>query len=189
MQIDDDIDNCLKVLNEGGIILYPTDTIWGLGCDATNEKAVAKIFKIKKRSDTKSMIILVSNETQIRNYVSQKTPKIFDFIKGINKPVTVIYNNAINLASNVIAEDGSVGIRIVDEPFCKRLIDLFGKPIVSTSSNISGYPPPAIFDDIDIEIKNSVDYIVKYRRDETTPSSPSAVIKMNDDYSFTVLRN
>ena len=189
MLIDDDIKSCLEILKKGGVILYPTDTVWGLGCDATNEIAVNKIFKIKKRAEEKSLIILLSDEEQLKNYVSDKTPEVFDFIKGINKPVTIIYNNAKNLAKNVIGKDGSIGIRITSEKFCKKLIDLFGKPIVSTSSNISGFPPPMLFSDIDYEIISSVDYIVKYRQEETEPGLPSTIIKINKDYSYTIIRN
>lgn len=189
MQIDDDIEKCLKVLKKGGVILYPTDTVWGLGCDATNEKAVNKIFRIKKRAEDKSLIILLSDEKQLKNYVADKTPEVYDFIKGIKKPVTIIYNNARNVAKNVLGKDGSAGIRIVTEKFCKRLIDSFGKPIVSTSSNISGFPPPMVFSDIDVEIKSNVDYIVNYRQEETEPGIPSTIIKINSDYTYTVIRN
>ena len=189
MQIDDDIENCLEVLKNGGVILYPTDTVWGLGCDATNEDAVDKIFKIKKREEEKSLIILLSEEEQLKNYVEDETPEVYDFIKGINKPVTIIYNNAKNLAKNVIGKDGSIGVRITEDKFCKNLIDKFCKPIVSTSSNISGFPPPMLFEDIDIEIKSSVDYVVKYRQDETEPGIPSRIIKINKDYTYSVIRN
>lgn len=179
---------CVKVLSEGGLILYPTDTVWGIGCDATNADAVAKIYALKNRNESKSMIILVSEEEDILNYVNRDRIPYFDFIKGIRKPVTVIYNNAINLPSNLVNSDGSIGIRVVKEPFCKRLIKAFGKPLVSTSSNISGYPPPLVFNDIDISIKNGVDYIVEYRQDDNEPSEPSTVIRLNDDDTFEMIR-
>lgn len=188
MQIDDDIEEAVKVLLAGGTILYPTDTVWGIGCDATNKEAVAKIFKIKKRNEEKSMIILLADEKDLLTYVDQEHPAMYDFIRGVRKPVTVIYQKAKNLALNVINKDGSIGIRIVSEPFCKRLITAFGKPIVSTSSNISGYPPPRIFSDIDRTIINSVDYVVKHRQEETEPGTPSTVIRLNEDLSFTILR-
>ena len=188
MQIDIDIQACLQVLREGGLILYPTDTIWGIGCDATNEKAVEKIYALKNRNEEKSMIILLTDEQDILKYVNDDRLPVFDFIKGINKPVTMIYSHARNLAKNLINRDGSVGIRLVSEPFCKKLIDEFGKPVVSTSSNISGYPPPRLFDDIDITIKKGVDYIVQYRQDDTEPAIPSTVVKLNEDHSFTILR-
>ena len=188
MQIDDDIQQCLDVLTNGGTILYPTDTVWGLGCDATNADAAEKIFRIKKRNEQKSMIILLADEEEILNYVDQDNPAVYDFIQGVKKPVTVIYNNAKNLAPNIINTDGSIGIRIVTDVFCRRLIGEFGKPIVSTSSNISGYPPPGVFSDIDRYIVESADYVVKHRREETEPGVPSTVIRLNDDLSFTILR-
>ena len=188
MQIDNDIEMCVKVLRNGGLILYPTDTVWGIGCDTTNADAVAKIYALKNRNESKSMIILVAEEDDIVDYVKRDRIPYFDFIKGINKPVTVIYNNAVNLPANLINSDGSIGIRVVKDPFCQRLIKAFGKPVVSTSSNISGYPPPLIFADIDVSIKNGVDYIVAYRQEETEPAEPSTVIKLNDDDSFELIR-
>jgi L-threonylcarbamoyladenylate synthase len=189
MNFDDDIKESLRVLHEGGIILYPTDTIWGIGCDATNEKAVAKIYRLKQRSDEKSMVVLVADEKTITEYVTQSDLKIFDYIKGIYKPTTVIYNGAVGLASNVIAKDGTAAIRIVKDDFCRLLIQQFKKPIVSTSANISSYPPPAVFTDIDSAIKNGVDYIVQHRQDDLTLSSPSAIIKWKDDGSLTIIRS
>lgn len=186
---NNDINECLHVLQSGGLILYPTDTIWGIGCDATNESAVAKIYALKKRADEKSMVILVADEPSIAKYITQPDVKIFDYIKGIYKPTTVIYEGATGLARNAVANDGSVAIRIVKDDFCKQLIHTFDKPIVSTSANISGYPPPSIFADIDNAIKNGVDYIVQHRQDDLTPSSPSAIIKWNADGTFHVIRS
>lgn len=188
MLIEDDIASCLQVLREGGLILYPTDTVWGIGCDATNDKAVEKIYQLKNRNAEKTMIILLADEEDILNYTHQRHVKIFDYIKGIAKPVTVIYQDAKNLAKNIINADGSIGIRIVKEPFCRKLIRAFGKPLVSTSSNVSGYPTPTRFSDIDVKIKNGVDYIVQYRQDDTEPGIPSTVIKLDDNDSFTVIR-
>lgn len=188
MLIQNDIESCLKVLNEGGIILYPTDTVWGIGCDATNEKAVEKIYALKNRNEQKSMIILLADEKDILKYSAPAFPSVFDYIKGAQKPVTVIYSDARNLAANLINADGSVGIRVVKDEFCRRLIHAFGKPLVSTSSNISGYPAPGVFSDIDIKIKNGVDYIVQHRQDEEEPSIPSTVIKLNMDGSYTIIR-
>lgn len=185
---DNDINECLTTLKQGGIILYPTDTVWGLGCDATNEKAVAKIFLIKKRQDEKSMIILLADEMEISNYVSQTAPKIFDYIKGIQKPTTVIYEGAKGLAKNLINKDGSIAIRIIKDEFCKKLIGSFGKPIVSTSANLSGYPAPAVFNDIDIAIKNGADYIVQHRQDDLTEALPSAIVKLKADGSLSIIR-
>jgi L-threonylcarbamoyladenylate synthase len=188
MLIDDDIEACLTVLNSGGLILYPSDTVWGIGCDATDPVAVAKIYNLKNRNLKNSMIILLAEEKDILQYSDQPNPSVFDYIKEAHKPVTVIYSHAKNLAPNLINEDGSVGIRVVRDDFCNRLIRAFGKPVVSTSSNLSGYPAPAIFSDIDIRIKNGIDYIVQHRQDETEPAAPSTVIKSNDDGSYTIIR-
>ena len=189
MQFANDIKECITILKNGGLILYPTDTIWGIGCDATNEAAVAKIYQLKKRADEKSMVVLEANEKNIATYITQPNVKIFDYIKGINKPTTVIYEGAIGLAKNAIAKDGSAAIRIVKDEFCNQLITQFKKPIISTSANISGYPPPVIFADIDVVIKNGVDYIVQHRQDDVTPSSPSAIIKWNADGTYQIIRS
>ncbi|MEO6638075.1 MAG: L-threonylcarbamoyladenylate synthase [Ginsengibacter sp.] len=162
--------------------------MWGLGCDATNEKAVEKIYQIKKRNEEKSMIILLADEDEILEYTNHPDAIIFDYIKGIHKPTTIIYEDARNVANNLVNKDGSIGIRLVKDPFCMALIRNFGKPIVSTSSNISGYPPPSFFEDIDYEIKNGVDYIVQHRRDDMTPALPSTVIKLNKDGKVILLR-
>ncbi len=188
MLIEDDIQNCLEVMKTGGIFLYPTDTVWGIGCDATNEKAVEKIFNLKKRHEEKSMIILLAMEEDILKYTQHPQAVIFDYIKGINKPTTVIYDGAKNLAKNLINKDGSIAIRLTRDSFCTQLILAFGKPIVSTSSNISGYPAPAFYQDIDIEIKNGVDYIVQHRRDDLTPASPSSIIKLEKDGNIKIIR-
>lgn len=188
MLIQNDIEACLPVLNNGGVILYPTDTVWGIGCDPMNEKAVAKIYALKNRNEAKSMIILLADEMEILKYTDQPHLAVFDYIKGTTKPVTVIYSKAKNLAPNLMNADGSIGIRIVKDDFCKRLITAFGKPLVSTSSNVSGYPAPGVFNDIDIKIKNGVDYIVQHRQDELEPSTPSTVIKLNDDGSYNIIR-
>ena len=188
MNFETDIEEALNVLHSGGLILYPTDTVWGLGCDATNAEAVAKIYALKKRQDGKSMIVLLADENEIPKYVTQPDPKIFDYIKGIHKPTTFIYEGGTNLAANMIQDDGTVGIRITKGHFCKQLIKHFGKPLVSTSANISGYPAPALFEDIDVEIKSGVDYIVQHRQDDVTAASPSAIVKLNADGSLTIIR-
>ena len=188
LSLENDIESCIAAMNKGGLILYPTDTIWGIGCDATNAVAVAKIYALKKRSDEKAMIVLLAEEKDILQYVTQPNPKVFDYIKGIHKPTTFIYEGGIGLAENIIQKDGTIAIRITNDSFCKQLIKRFGKPIVSTSANISGYPPPAIFMDIDIEIKNGVDYIVQHRQDDLTPNFPSALVKWNADGSLTIIR-
>lgn len=189
MYFEEDIKACVETLQKGGTILYPTDTIWGLGCDATNEAAVQKIFAIKKRNEAKSMIIFLLEEKDILHYVDDPNPTVFDFIKESVKPVTVIYDNAKNLAPSVINQDGSVGIRIPGDRFCKALLKAFGKPIVSTSSNISGYPPPGVFADIDYAIVSKVDYVVRHRQDETVPGIPSTVVKSNNDHTYTIIRH
>ncbi len=184
-----DINASIKVLQNGGLILYPTDTIWGIGCDATNEAAVAKIYALKKRPDEKSMIILLADEKDLPHFISQYNPKVLDYLKGVNKPTTVIYETAINLAKNLINIDGSIAIRIVQDDFCKELIKHFKKPIVSTSANISGHISPQIFKDITAPIKNGVDYIVQHRQRDATPAAPSAIIKWNADGVLFIIRS
>jgi L-threonylcarbamoyladenylate synthase len=183
-----DIEQCLIVLSRGGLILYPTDTIWGIGCDATNAAAVEKIYTLKERSANKNMIILLAEEKDILTYITQPDLQIFDYIKGISKPVTVIYEGATGLADNLVNEDGTIGIRIVNDPFCRNLVKRFRKPVVSTSANISGYPPPAVFTDIDIVIKNGVDYIVQHRQDDLYTAVPSSVIRWNKNGIPTIIR-
>jgi L-threonylcarbamoyladenylate synthase len=189
MLFANDIKSCIDVLQNGGLILYPTDTIWGIGCDATNEKAVAKIYDLKKRPDEKSMIILLANEKDLHNYILQPNTKVLDYLKTVNKPTTVIYEGAINMAKNLINKDGSIAIRIVKDDFCKELITAFKKPIVSTSANISGHAAPQIFATIDSVIKNGVDYIVQHRKNDETPAAPSAIIKWNADNSVFIIRS
>lgn len=183
-----DIENCLEVLRSGGTILYPTDSVWGLGCDATDERAVEKLFNLKQRPDNKTMIILVADEKQMMRYVAQPDPRISDYLKTTQKPTTIIYNGGIGVAASVIAKDGTIGIRITSEPFTKHLIKRFRKPLVSTSANVSGQPTPTVFSEISAEIKNGVDYVVKYRRDEERAGAPSAVVKWNLDGSTTMIR-
>lgn len=177
VNFEKDIDQCLKVLREGGLLLYPTDTVWGIGCDATNDEAVQKIYSLKKRSDEKAMIVLVADERDILKYVAGVDLSVFDYLQATEKPTTVIYDGALGLADNLIGSDGTIAIRICQEPFCKSLIKRFGKPILSTSANLSGQPTARIFMDIAQEIKKGVDYSVKYRQDDTNIAEPSAVIK------------
>jgi L-threonylcarbamoyladenylate synthase len=182
-----DIEASIKVLQNGGLILYPTDTIWGIGCDATNEKAVKKIYALKKRQDEKAMIVLVADERDILQYTASPDLSVFDYLQQTQKPTTVIYDGAIGLAENLTGKDGSIAIRICNETFCRHLIKRFRKPIVSTSANISGQPSAKIFADIADEIKTQVDYIVKYRQEDKTNAEPSSVIKW-DNGSITVIR-
>lgn len=189
MNFENDIQNCLTVLQKGGLILYPTDTIWGIGCDATNEAAVAKIYALKKRPDEKSMLVLVADERQLNQYITLPHPEISEYLKTAVKPTTVIYEGAVNLADNLISNDGSIGIRIVKDEFCKQLIKRFRKPIVSTSANISGAAAPQIFSDITTLIRNGADYIVEHRQAETAAASPSAIIKRNADGTVHIIRS
>lgn len=174
--MQEDIEESLAILRSGGILLYPTDTVWGLGCDATNAEAVEKIIKLKNRPENKSFVVLAS-EKMLPQYVSALHLEIFDYLKTVVKPTTVIYENAIALAENVVAGDGSVAIRICNEPFCKALLNKFKKPILSTSANISGVTPPAIFKEIADDIKSGVDYIVRYRQNDEKIAAPSTIIK------------
>jgi L-threonylcarbamoyladenylate synthase len=183
-----DIEECVHVLRNGGIILYPTDTIWGIGCDATNEMAVKKIFELKKRAVSKTMIVLVADEKDILKYTSNPDLRIFDYLKSIAKPTTVIYEGAIGLAANLIHHDGTIAIRLVQELFCKNLIKRFRKPVVSTSANISGGHSPRFFSEVSDEIKNNVDYVAKYRQDDASTQEPSSIIKWNKDGTATILR-
>lgn len=185
----EDVQACLKVLEQGGLILYPTDTVWGIGCDATNEKAVQRIFELKKRADSKAMIILVESENAILNYVEVNELPIFDYIKGVHKPTTVIYQQAKNLANNLLANDGSVAIRVCKDKFCQELMKQFGKAIVSTSANVSTYPTPLCFNDISLEIIEGVDYVVKYRQDDMDLQQPSSVVKWDEAGNLVILRH
>lgn len=188
MKYKNDIDRCIATLEIGGLILYPTDTIWGIGCDPLNEEAVNSIYKLKQRSESKSMIILVADETQILEYTDSGLIQIYDYIKGIHKPTTVIYPKAKNLARNLINTDGSIAIRVVKDEFCRLLIQQFGRPLVSTSANVSDYPAPGNYKDVDILIRNGVDYIVEHRQDDDELAEPSTIVRMNEDGSIEVIR-
>jgi L-threonylcarbamoyladenylate synthase len=187
-QFENDINNCLAVLEKEGIILYPTDTIWGIGCDATDFNAVQKIFQLKKRDEKKSMIILVDDEAMIHDYVSNPSPKMLSFISKADRPTTAIFKNAIHLASNLINEDGSVAIRIVRDEFCRQLIENMKKPLVSTSANISGEKFPQNFNEVSDAIKNGVDYIVQHRQNDYSKSTPSSIIKLNEQDEIEIIR-
>lgn len=184
-----EVETALEVLRKGGVILYPTDTIWGIGCDATDENAVRRIYEIKDREDSKSLIILVADEKDVLQYVAAPDPLVFDFIEEQTRPTTIIFEQAVGLPNNLIAEDGSIAIRIARDEFCRHLIKRLRKPIVSTSANISGQPSPKFFADVSNEIKNAVDYVVKWRQDDTTAALPSQIIKWNNDGSRVVIRS
>ena len=187
MDFSIDVEKSLTVLQAGGLILYPTDTIWGIGCDATNEAAVQKIYALKKRAEEKSMIVLLADERDLLQYVASPDLAVFDYLQQTDKPTTVIYEGAIGLADNLTGNDGSVAIRICNEQFCKHLIKRFRKPIVSTSANISGQPTAKIFTDIDFDVKKQVDYVVGYRQDDIAVVAPSSVIKW-DNGTATIIR-
>jgi L-threonylcarbamoyladenylate synthase len=174
---DTEVEKALAVLRSGGIILYPTDTVWGLGCDATNKEAVQKIYSLKKRQDNKTMIVLVTDERELMQYVAAPDLSVFDFIQQQTRPTTIIYEGALGLADNLVANDGSIAIRIVQDDFCRHLIKRLRKPIVSTSANISGSTTPKTFSEISEEIKTGVDYIVHWRQDDLTPAQPSQILR------------
>lgn len=177
MDFNTDVENSLSVLQAGGLILYPTDTIWGIGCDATNEEAVRKIYELKKRPAEKSMIVLLADQRDLLQYVASPDLAVFDYLDAATKPTTVIYDSAIGLAGNLVNQDGSIAIRIVEETFCKHLIKRFRKPIVSTSANISNEPAPRTFAEVSDAIKQQVDYVVHYRQNDATIAVPSAVVR------------
>jgi L-threonylcarbamoyladenylate synthase len=179
--MEEDIACALDALQQGGIILYPTDSVWGIGADATNPDAVEKIYTLKKRADSKAMIVLVPEEKWILDYVAEPAPKVADYIKGITKPTTVIYDHAKNLAPNLIATDGSIAIRICKANFAQQLMQAFGKPIVSTSANISGLPTPKCFNDISLDIIEGVDYVVRSEQEDSSLKEPSAIVKWEKD--------
>lgn len=184
----EDIKKACQIMSEGGIILYPTDTIWGIGCDATNEEAVRRVYEIKQRSDSKALLVLVDTSVKVDFYVQDVPDVAWDLIDMAEKPLTIIYSGARNLAPNLLAEDGSVGIRVTNEVFSNRLCQQFRKAIVSTSANISGQPSPATFAEISDELKSKVDYIVGYRQNETGNPKPSSIIKFEKSGVFKIIR-
>ncbi|QHS59909.1 L-threonylcarbamoyladenylate synthase [Chitinophaga agri] len=188
MEFENDMTASLQVLRTGGLILYPTDTIWGIGCDATDEEAVKKVYALKQRPEAKSLVILLADVKDLLKYVSHPAPDIADILAGFDRPTTVIYEGALDLAPNVINSDGTVAIRIVKDTFCRHLIKRLRKPLVSTSANISGAPSPATFADVSAEIRNGVDHVVSWRQDDTTPATASRIIKLLKDGSVQVIR-
>ena len=188
MNQQEDIKNAIEVMKQGGVILYPTDTVWGIGCDATNAEAVAKVYKIKKRDDSKALICLVDSDARLQRYVRNVPNVAWDILDIATKPTTIILDGAINLAPNLIAEDGSIALRITKEPFSHELCDRFQKPLVSTSANISGEPPAANYNDISQELLDAVDYVCFSRRQEHKPHTPSSIIKLKEDGEVTIIR-
>ena len=184
----EEIQKCIKVLNDGGIILYPTDTLWGIGCDATNEEAVKRVYKFKQREDSKNMIVLVANDGMLEKYVKEVPELTWDIIDIAEKPTTIIYENGKNLAKNVLAENGSIAIRLIKEGFAHQLAYNFRKPIVSTSANISETPTPLSFDEVSNEIKEHVDFIVDSKFD-TGNKQPSSILKLGIKGDVEIIRN
>lgn len=186
--IADEAKKCVEVLRKGGVILYPTDTVWGIGCDATNPDAVKRVYDIKKRADSKAMLVLVDNADRICRYVGKVPAVAWDVIELADKPITIIYDGARNLASNLVAEDGSIGIRVTSELFSKELCYRFQKAIVSTSANISGEPTPRYFAEISQEIIEAVDYVVNYKQLQKGSPKSSSIIKLSENGAVTIIR-
>ncbi len=184
----DDMEQAVKTLREGGVILYPTDTIWGIGCDATNADAVKRVYEIKRRQDSKAMIVLANSDAMIANHVEQAPEVAWDIVTLATNPTTVIFDKGRNLAPNLMAADGSVAFRLTREDFSSQLCFHLRRPIVSTSANISGQPSPKSFGDIADEIIKAVDYVVRYRQDDRTPASPSSIIKIGNKGEVKIIR-
>lgn len=188
MDFENDIKNCIRALENGETILYPTDTVWGIGCDALNEEAIERVFALKHRPKEKSLIVLLADARDVIQYIAAPHPDIIDIVENFETPTTVIYEGAIGFPENLVHENGSVAIRVTDDPFCKALIKRFRKPIVSTSANLSGEPTAAFFSQISDEIKQNAGYVVHYRQDDETPKAPSQIIKIDDEGNITRLR-
>lgn len=199
----EDLQEALRVLRDGGVIVYPTDTVWGIGCDATNEEAVRKIYRLKQREDSKSMLVLMDSAAKLPYYIGDIPEAAEMLLEAQNtehraqtdlpeeelKPMTIIYPHGRNMAKNLIAEDGSIGIRITNEAFSKALCAQLRHPLVSTSANISGHPTARFYHEIEREVLDGADYVCRYRRDDDTPHEPSTLIKINDDGSYKIIRS
>lgn len=188
MAIKTEMEKANGILSGGGTILYPTDTIWGIGCDATDRKAVEKIYGIKNRKDTKAMLVLVDSAGMLEDYVEEVPEMALEIIDISNRPLTIIYPGARGLADNLVHSDGSIGIRITTDPFCTELLRAFGKPIVSTSANVTGKTAPAFFNQIEKSIIGSVDYVVEWRRDDNEIRKPSGILKVALNGEIEVIR-
>ena len=187
-QMDADITQCLKVLSDGGLILYPTDTVWGIGCDATNAEAVKRVYQLKQRDDSKALIVLIDSAEHLDHYVVDVPMIARELVDVAVKPLTIIYEGAYNVASNLLGDEDSLGIRIPNDEFCHRLCERFGKPTVSTSANVSGKPTAKSFAEISPEIVKGVDHVVTWRRDDKTPHQPSNIILLGRDGTFKIIR-
>ena len=183
----EEINNCIKELKTGNLILYPTDTVWGIGCDATNPDAVNKVYALKKREDTKALICLVAHQAMLERHVKEVPEVAYDIIDLATKPTTIVFDEPVGVAKNLIADDNTLAIRVASDKFCQYLINKFGKPIVSTSANISGQPTPKRFQDIQSEILKGVDYVVNLPDINNDPS-PSSIIKLASDGQVKVIR-
>lgn len=188
MTQQEDIKRAIETLRNGGVILYPTDTVWGIGCDATNPEAVKKVYEIKHRDDSKALICLVDSDARLQRYVRNVPDVAWDIFELATKPTTIILDDAVNLAPNLIAEDGTIAMRITQEPFSKELCYRFQKPLVSTSANISGEPAAQNYCDISEELLNAVDYVCWSRRQEHKPHTPSSIIKLEKNGTVAIIR-
>ncbi len=186
--LKDEVKNALDVINQGGIILYPTDTIWGLGCDATNTEAIQKIYALKQRAQEKSMIILLDTENKLESYISEVPTIAYDLIEFTENPLTLVMPGAKNISPALIAADGSVGVRVSTHPFCQQLIQRLRKPLVSTSANISGQPSPQNFSQVSDEIINGVDYVVNLDQHDLSIKKPSTIMRLEPDGKFEFIR-
>lgn len=183
-----EIEQCVIVLREGGLILYPTDTIWGIGCDATNIEAVKKVYAIKKREPDKSMLILAADTNMVDRYVEQLPEIAEELYDNTDTPLTIILPNSKNLAEGLAADDKSIGIRIPDDPFCQEILRRLRRPIVSTSANFSGDPSPSWFGEINPDLLDKMDYVANWRQDDSSQNVPSSIIKINADGTFKIIR-
>jgi L-threonylcarbamoyladenylate synthase len=188
MDFEQDVKNAAAILRSGGVILYPTDTIWGLGCDAMQEAAIEKLYTIKKRPREKAMIVLLASSKDILQYIASPPPDIIDVLDNFDRPTTVIYQNPLGFPDNLTGDVDTLAIRVTSDPFCKALIKRIQSPLVSTSANFSGEPSPAIFQDINPEIVAQADYVVSYRQDDTSRALPSRIVSLDDEGNITVIR-
>ncbi|MFO7617398.1 MAG: L-threonylcarbamoyladenylate synthase [Bacteroidales bacterium] len=184
----DDLEQAVAVLRQGGIILYPTDTIWGIGCDATRSDAVDKIYRIKERPAGKSMLILVRDIEMAGHYTLESSPTIWEVMRESVDPLTLIFPQAVNLASNLPAPDGTIGMRVPRDPFCQALLTVFGKPVVSSSANRSKSAPPRFYSEIPVSFLKNADYVVRWRQNDQTPAKPSTVVRVNGDGEMEMIR-
>lgn len=184
----EDFDAAICCLRDGGLILYPTDTIWGIGCDATNPQAIERIYQLKQRAETKSMLVLVDSLDALEKIVVEVPEVAYDLVEVSIRPMTIIYDQAKGVAPNLLAEDGSLGIRVTTEAFSRDLCRALGKPVVSTSANVSGTPAPKSFSEIDPIIRQGVDYIVKYRQTDQSETPPSQIIKLGSGGLIQIIR-